>query len=132
MRKVIGVGQRDTRGRRTRDYTVKSGIIELARDEKSAPHLVEAGHERPERRDKGVGIIDLHGVNAAGITVDEIVSRKRELPEARFPPGIAIRVGNKNPTLIKELVFGAPKKSSNAANGIRRIDREGVDDVSAR
>jgi hypothetical protein len=78
MRKVIRVGKSDLGRGRARDYTVKCGIIKLTGYEKGATHLIEMGHEVADGRDEGIGIVDFHGINTAGVPVDEVRPRERQ------------------------------------------------------
>jgi len=85
MRKIIGIWKNDHGCGTTRDYAVKSGIIKLAGNKKSAAHPIEMGHEIAQGRDKSVRVHDFHGVGAAGVTIDELISREGQLPKPRLP-----------------------------------------------
>jgi hypothetical protein len=67
------------------------------------------GHEIAYRRDKGIRVHDLHGINTAGVTIDEIAPRHRQLPEPRLPARGAICVGRQNPAVVEQGVLAGPE-----------------------
>jgi hypothetical protein len=90
------------------------------------------GHHVAYRRDKGIGIHDFHGINTAGVPIDEIVPRDRQLPKARLPARVAVRIAGKNPAFIKQGTLTGSKKASHASHGIRHTGRQGVGAVVTR
>ena len=84
------------------------------------------GHEFAEGRDEGVRVHDFHGVSAAYVPIDELISRKGQLPKTRLPAGGAIRVGGKNPALVKQSIPIAAIKATHASNGVGYIGGEGI------
>jgi len=132
MLKAVRVGYGDLRGGCARDYAIKRGIIKLRGNEEGSAHLIEMGHEIADGRDKGVGIHHFHGINAAGVPIDEIVSGERQLPVARLPAGGAVGVAGKNPAFIKQRALTASKKAAHASHGVGYIRRGGVVGIITR
>ena len=131
MREVIRVGKGDLGRGSSRDYAVKRGIIKLTGNEKGAPHLIEMGHEVAYGRDKGVGIVDFHGIDAAGVAIDEVGSRERQLAINGLPGGNAIRA-SKNAAFIKQGILTASIKASHASDGVGPIGRVRIGEVTTR
>jgi len=84
------------------------------------------GDEVADGRDKDIGIHDFHGINTAGVRIDEIVAGKRQQPIARLPARSPVRVSGNNPAFIKQSVLGASKKTTHASHAVGNIDRERV------
>ena len=89
------------------------------------------GHEAAYGRNKGVGIKYLHGINAAGVSIDEIGPRKRQLPinglPARSPIG-----ASKNAAFIKQIIRTASINTAQASDGVGDIGRVGIGGRIAR
>ena len=118
------------RGRAGND-AIKGGIIELTGNEKGAAHLIEMSHEIADRRNKGIGIKDFHGINTAGITIDQVHPRKGKLPIDRLPTGSPIGP-TQNTTFPEKLVLAASKQTAHPSYGIRPIGRGGIGGVVPR
>jgi hypothetical protein len=121
VREIVRIGQRDLRGGRSRDDAVEGGVVKVPGDEEGAAHLVEMGHERPDRRDKGVGVHDLHGVDAAGVAIDQVGARERQFPVARLPAAGSVGVGGEDAALVEEGVLTGAIKAAHAADGVGDI-----------
>jgi hypothetical protein len=81
------------------------------------------GHQVADGRDKGVGIINFHGINAAGIPIDETGPREGQLPKNGLP---AIRA-DKNPAIgIQDGRRVVSIKGSHASHGVCGLCRRGV------
>ena len=81
------------------------------------------GHQVADGRDKGIGIIDFHGINTAGVPIDEIVPREGQSANNGLP---AIRAG-KNPAIgIQDRRRVVSIKASHASHGACGLCRRGV------
>jgi hypothetical protein len=100
MFESLGIREGDGRRGRAGDDAVKRRIIERRGDDVGAAHLIEMGHEVTYGRDEGVRVHDLHGINAASVSIDEIGSRERKLAVTGLPTAGAIGVPSKNAALV--------------------------------
>jgi hypothetical protein len=131
MRKITRIGKCDPGRWSARDYAVKCGIVKLARNEKGASHLIEMGHEAADGRDKGVGIIDFHGIDTAGVPVDKIGPRKRQLPINGLPAGNTIGA-SENAAVVKQGILTRSIEASHASDGVGDIGRGWIGGVATR
>jgi hypothetical protein len=80
------------------------------------------GHEVAQRRDELVRIVDLDGIYAARVTIDEIGTGERQLAEPRHPAGgAALGIAGEDSALVEEIIRGAAEQAAHAADGIGRV-----------
>jgi hypothetical protein len=80
------------------------------------------GHEVTNGRDEGVRIVNLDGIDAAGIAIHQVIAGEGQFPKHGLP---SIRTGQ-NSTLGEQVVFGRSIKAAHAAHTVGDVRRHGI------
>jgi hypothetical protein len=83
------------------------------------------GHEVPDRGHEGVGVEDLHGINAAGIAIHQVSAGERQLAVNRLPSRLP-QIACQDAAVIEKVALGRAVQAAHAADAVGHVRRGGI------